>query len=1093
MSSDVVPAPLPEGDHPSPLSYTQEQFWLLARLNPGLPIDNLPWLIDMPPALDLAALKRSLEDLVQRHEVLRTRFVFDDGRPIQLVQPFVSLELPVVSLEDLPAGEQDREMSRLAEAELRKPFDLERGPPFRAVLVRRSGGLNRLVLIVHHIAIDTFSAHNVLFPELIAIYEAHAFGKAPPLLPENLQLRHYALWQRRRAAEGALDEAMRYWRRRLEGMPAVLPLPTDRPRPAIPSVGGDERSHLLSSDLIDALRRLGQEERSTLFTVLFAGFFALLYRHTDQEDISVGTFIADRSSSNKRSILGPLVNTVVARTHVRGGSTFREVIRDVQDALAEARNHSELPFEVLVSELRPRRNLGQNPLFQVAFNYLRSAPVGEWSITHRGVTTGTANMDLVLDLQGAPEGICIHAQYSTDLFDGTTIEQMLEHYEVLLRGAVDDPQTCISALPLLTDGERRLLNAWNEASTPLVEITPQATRSSGVPGERVTFPGLFELQVTRTPDATALIVGEEELSYRELNAWANRVAHRLRALGVGPEARVCILLERSTEMMVAILGVLKAGGAYVPVDPAFPKARISFLLDDARPSVVLTQRSLVELLPETAPILALDAESSAIYKESEQNLDVEIQPENSAYIIYTSGSTGNPKGVVIEHRNTAAFLSSVADIFSKEELSYVLGSTSICFDVSVFELFLPLCRGGAIVLARNALALPELPLKNRVALLSMVPSAMAAVLDTCGIPSSVQTVVLAGEALHRSLAERVLALGHVRRLYNMYGPTETTTYSTIAHVRSGEALTIGRAIANTHLCVLDRNGNQVPVGIPGELCIAGPGVTRGYLNRPELTAERFTPDPLGAGERRYRTGDLVRFTPAGELEFIGRIDHQVKLRGFRIELGEIEATLTQHPSVREAVVLTVEDTPGDARLVAYAVLDPGVNKSSITNALRSHAQSLLPGYMVPATFVFLSELPRTTSGKIDRRALLLQRREPEARALHAEPKEEMEVLIANIWRTVIGVERVGVHDNFFDLGGNSLLLVRVYEALRKSVKKPFTILQLFAFPTIHTLARALSSEPVADASLGRAQDRAQKQKLALARQRERAHLKRGKQ
>jgi amino acid adenylation domain-containing protein len=1091
LSSDLLHVSVTE-EQRFPLSYMQEQLWFLARLNPGLPVDNLPFFIDTPPSLDELALKRSLQDLVQRHEALRTTFVFEQGRPVQVVHPPPEIDIPSVSLEELPGEEQEQEARRISERELRKPFDFERGPVFRAVLIRLSGGRHKFIFIVHHAVIDGFSAYSIFFPELISLYSAYASGQEPPHPPAALQIRHYAFWQRQRESSDELAEHMRYWKRQLKNLPDALRIPTDRPRPMLPSARGADRSRLLPSALISAAKVLARKERSTLFTVLLAAFFALLWRYTEQDDIFIGTAIADRNSRNKRSIFGPLINMVVLRADMSGDLTFRQVIQRAREVLTSARDHSDVPFETLVNELRPRRSPGQNPLFQVAFNLQSSVSSSEWSITHRGATTGTTSIDLIFELQTASDSTHIHAQYCTDLFDDATIERMIEHYGVLLQGAVHDADTPIGELPLMTGRDQKLLKSWNEAPASISELSSEGAGSSTACGG-ATFVDMFELQVERSSDATAVVYGEQELSYRELNLRANRLAHRLRAMGVGPEVRVCILLDRSTEMLVAILSVLKAGGAYVPLDPAYPPARISFLLEDARPAVVLTQRNMLALLPKsTPPTLVLDAASSVIIEESEQNLGVEIRPESAAYIIYTSGSTGRPKGVVIEHRNAAAFLSSTSPLFTSEEIAFVLGAASISFDLSILELLLPLCRGGAIVLARNLLAIPEVQARDRVTLLSAVPSAMTVLLDTFGIPASIQTVILAGERLDQPLAERVLALGHVRKLYNIYGPTECTTYSTIADVRAGEVPTIGRTIPNTSVYVLGRSGEQVPVGISGELYIAGAGVTRGYLDRPELTAERFVPSPFGTGERLYRTGDLVRYTSTGELAFIGRVDHQVKLRGFRVELGEIEATLVKHPLVREVAVLKVDDASGDARLVAYVAPEPHATRSSLADALRRYARGLVPGYMVPASFVFLDDLPKTASGKIDRRALPLDRSEVEARPSHVEPKEELELLIAEIWQRVLQVE-VGVHDNFFDLGGNSLLLVRVYEALRRAIDKDFSMLLMLTFPTVRSLAESLSSESVRDPSLTRAQDRARKQKLALGGQRQRLYIKRGRQ
>jgi amino acid adenylation domain-containing protein len=1079
----------------------QEQLWFLARLNPDLPIDNLPWLIDTPSSLDVPALKRSLQDLVQRHEALRTTYIDEDGRPVQQVHPFFELEVSTVSLEELPAGQQEPEMWRIIAAELRKPFDFEHRPPVRALLVRRSGRLNKLALIVNHIAIDTYSAYNVLFPELISLYNAYSAGEKPPSLPANLQIRHYAQWQRRRALSDDLAEHIRYWKHQLENLPTTLNLPTDRPRALSPTARGDERSHLLPDDLIKVVRLLGREEQATLFTVLLAAFFALLHRYTEQEDIFIGTAVADRGSEHKRSIFGPLINMVVLRAGIQGDLTFRQVVRRVRDVLSAARDHSELPFETLVNELGPRRSPGQNPLFQIAFNHLRSVYYPGWAITHRGPTSGTTDLDLIFDLQSVCEGICIHAQYSTDLFDSSTIEGMMKHYETLLRGAVEDADSCLWAMPLLTNSEREVLNDITASQMALFAPIRGGERSPDGAGNQAPFPRLFELQVEKSPDATAVLFGAEELSYWELNARANRLARRLRAMGVGPEILVGVCMNRSVDMVIALLAILKAGGAYVPLDPAYPADRLAFMLDDARPRVIITHKDRADSLPRhRSRVLLLDDTRGEAEDASPANLPPLAAASNLAYVIYTSGSTGRPKGVLIEHRGLSNLADAQRELFGVGPGSRVLLFASMSFDASVWEVAMALTAGAALVLGTRDSLMPGLPLlsllrEQEVTVITIPPSALNAMSHAPAAPEDaslprLEAIIVAGEACPPELVAR-WAPG--RRFFNAYGPTETTVCATVAEC-AGDAPKplIGRPIKNVLCHLLDARMQPVPVGVPGELYIEGVGLARGYHNRPDLTAERFLPSKTVPGARMYRTGDLARYMPDGNIDFLGRVDRQVKIRGFRIEPGEIESRLRLRPEVRDAVVLPAESTLDEARLVAYIVGGPFKEDKVATDALRSYLEGVLPSYMVPSSFVVIDEIPTTPAGKIDHVALQAIDHRSRQRSEKVRPKGELELLIAGIWRRALRVDDVGVTENFFDLGGNSILLARVYDELRKSVNKSFTMTQLFTFTTIRSLAEFLGQISAESPSLSGVRERAEKQKQALERRKQHSSLRRGK-
>jgi amino acid adenylation domain-containing protein len=1100
-SSDV-PLTMPASDDQRfPLSYMQEQLWLLARLTPDLPIDNLSFFFDTPRSLDMAVLKRSLQELVQRHEALRTTFVFEQGRPLQVIHSSVELDLPVVSLEALPVEEQEQEMRRLAEAQLRRPFDFEHGPLFRGLLVRRSGALYKLIFVVHHTVIDGFSAYNIFFPELISLYNAYAAGESSPLQPANLQMRHYAVWQRRRVLGNEMADHMRYWKRQLANLPSVIPLPTDRPRPVTPSNRASEHSQLLSTALIDTIRHLAREERSTLFTALLAAFFVLLYRYTDQEDVFVGTVVADRNTTNKRSILGPLINMVVLRANVHGSLTFRQMIRTVREVLAAARDHSDLPFEMLVNELRPRRIPSQNPLFQIAFNYPHASQSNEWSITHRGAAIGTTNIDLIFELQSAPEGTYIHAQYSADLFDASTIERMLQRYKMLLRGAALDADSCVWTLPLLTDNEQKLLNDWNQASTPVPPIVSEGPRRSSAVGQGATFPEIFELQVERSPDATAVIFGEEELSYWELNIQANRLAHRLHAMGVGLESVVGIYLDRGIDMIVALLAILKAGGAYVPLDPTYPKERLAYMISDARPQVLITDERLASSLPaHQAGVLLVDKEAGSLDNLPGTNLPPLANAGSLAYIMYTSGSTGQPKGVLIEHRGMSNLAGAHSDIFGLGVESRVLQFSSICFDCSVWEIVMTFSSGATLVIGTLESIMPGAPLlsflnEQRISFVLMPPSALNATAQAAGGPlktelPALETVVAGAEVCPPDVVS-YWAPG--RTFFNAYGPTEITVCATMTECVAGSSKPlIGRPIRSTRCMLLDARMQPVAIGLPGELYIEGAGVARGYHNRPDLTADRFVPSMLTSGERMYRTGDLARYMPDGNLDFLGRVDRQIKIRGFRVEPGEIETLLRRRLEVREAVVLKVEEIEGDARLVAYVTLRVDKEKAAMTGVLRSYLGDLLPRYMVPSTFIILDELPRVPTGKVDMHALMAKRRGLDTGPAYVPPGNELEAFIADVWRRVLQVKEVGVLDNFFDLGGNSLLLARVYESLRTRIDKKFVMLQLLSFPTIRSLAQALSDVSAGDTSVVRAQDRARKQKLALRGQRQRVHATRRK-
>jgi amino acid adenylation domain-containing protein len=1034
---------------PEPLSFAQQRLWFLERLEPGSPLHNIPVALRLEGALDAGALERSFLALVRRHEVLRTTFQQGDGEPVQVVYPATELPLAVVDLRELPAKEREAEARRLAGEEARRPFDLSAGPLLRATLMRLGEAEHVLVLVMHHIISDGWST-GVLVGEVKALYEAFTTGGESPLEELPLQYADHARWQREWLRGEVLEEQLAYWRRRLEGAAHALELPTDRPRPPARSFRGATHRVRLSAELLGALRRVGQQEGATLFMTLLAGFQALLHRYSGQQDISVGSPIAGRNHVELEPLIGFFVNTLVLRSRVRGEAPFRELLKQVKEASLGAYAHQDVPFEKLVEELQPVRDLSRTPLFQVMF-VLQNAPtpelsVGGMKLQPLEVDSQTSKFDLTLSLAESEAGLEGVLEYSTELFERSTIARMAEHLRVLLEGVAADAGRSIAELPLLTEEERRQLRDWND-------VRLDAPRDACIHE-------LFEAQVERTPEAVAVEFEGRRLTYRELNRRANQLAHHLRTQGVGPEVRVGVCLDRSEEMVAALLGVLKAGGAYVPMDPVYPEERLALMLEDARAGVLVTQTKYRERFGALAgAVVCLDEAREALGEAREGNPRAGARGGDLAYVIYTSGSTGRPKGVAIEHQSAVAFLHWSRSVFAPEELSGMLASTSICFDLSVFELFAPLSTGGTVVVVENALRLPSLKPVTAVTLVNTVPSAMAELVRSGGVPPSVRTVNLAGEPLPGALARGIYQLPHVRRLYNLYGPTEDTTYSTFVLVPrqlEGEP-TIGRPLAGTQAYIVDDRMQPVPVGVPGELFLGGAGLARGYLGRPELTAERFIPNPFSpeAGARLYRTGDRARFLSDGTLEYLGRADFQVKVRGFRIELGEVEAALRGCAGVRDVVVAAREEGAAGRRLVGYVVAAAGVTLE--VGELRRQLKERLPEYMVPSAFVVLEALPLTPNGKVDRKALPA----PEGAGLAAgrqyvAPRTPTEELLAAMWAQLLGVARVGVEDNFFELGGHSLLAMQVVARVRDTFQAEVPLRELFAEPTIAGLAGLIS-------------------------------------
>ncbi|HVR07369.1 MAG TPA: amino acid adenylation domain-containing protein [Thermoanaerobaculia bacterium] len=1154
---DAPLVPQARPPHP-PLSFAQQRLWFIDQLEPGNAAYNIPVPLRLEGTLAVAALARALAEIVRRHEVLRTTFEVWDETPWQRVHAAAAPgagQAPgpwMVDLEAVPAEAREAEARRLVRAEARRPFDLARGPLLRAGLLRLGERDHLLLATLHHIAGDGWSL-GVLTRELGALYRAYAAGRPSPLPELPIQYADFALWQRRRLRGAGLAGELSYWRRQLAGAPAVIDLPTDRPRPPLRDPRGATVERVLGPALSAAVAALARQAGATPFVTLLTVFQVLLARLGGQADVSVGTPIAGRTRVETEGLIGFFVNTLVLRARLAAeAGTLALTRRGLEVALA-AHAHQAVPFERLVEDLEPRRSLAYTPLFQALFT-LQNAPGRPLELP--GLTlrspapgSGAAKFDLMLGVtQGAVHGgpgFTASLEVRADLFDAATARRLLGHYETLLAAAAAEPERPWLQLPLLLPAERaQLLGEWGEGAD-LGRC--DAAAAAGGP----CLHQLFARQAALRPDALALAVlapaaavpapMDDRLTYAELQARVERLAARLRRLGVGPEVRVAVCLEREPALVVTLLAVLAAGGAYVPLDPAWPAARAAVVLADARPAVLVTRTGLLARLPAApaAAVLTLDEAPIAVPAPAggADRLGGEPPapgPDNLAYVIFTSGSTGRPKGVAIPHRAAVARVAWARAVYRPADLAGVLAATSVCFDLSVFELFVTLGLGGTVILARDALQLaepaaaaaaagpeptgpkpngpePNVPEPNGpaaagsppVTLLNTVPSAMAELVRLGAVPPSVRVVNLAGEPLPGELVDRLAALGTVERVYNLYGPSEDTTYSTgFLAARGardpGDAANpparepaIGRPLAGTRAYVADRCGEPAPVGVAGELLLGGVGQARGYLGRPELTAERFVPDPLSGrpGERLYRTGDLARWRADGELQFLGRFDHQVKVRGFRIELGEIEAALRAQPGVREAVVVARGEPAADAgharhaddgaepapaaaarlpqplqRLVAYVVPDPetldGAAAGTLAAELRRGLGERLPDYMVPGAIVLLAALPLTPSGKVDRRAL------PDPAAAESPalagsapplpPRDELELALLGVWEEVLGSgRRIGVRDGFFELGGHSLLAVRLVSRVRRRLGAELPLASLFADGTIERQAALL--------------------------------------
>ena len=972
-----------------PLSYSQQAQWILHQLEPDNPFYNICATIHLTGVLDLKALEQSLKEMMRRHEILRTTFTTAGDQPIQVINAGFSLPpLLIVDLQDLSTSEQAAETKRLAAEMAQHSFDLTRAPLFRFTLLRLGGTSHVLLLVIHHIISDGFTL-GIFVQELGAVYDAFVNETSSPLPELPIQYADYAVWQRQRLQGDRLETLLNYWKHQLADIPPLLDLPSDRSRPAICTFRGDTVSFHLDHTLTQQLIALSQTSGTTLFMTLLAGFTVLLYRYSNQSDVVVGAPIANRRQPELENLIGFFANTLVLRTQFSEGLSFRQLLAQVRHVTLDAYAHQDLPFEILVDELQPERVLNSNPLVQVMF-VLQNAPLPLIELPNLTISpavnldTGTVRADLEVQLWQGTEGISGDWVYSVDLFDRTTIQRMMAHFRTLLEAIVANPDQSVSLLPLLTPAERhQLLTEWNDTQAEYCQdrcIHQQ-----------------FETQVDRTPDAVALVFEDQQLTYQELNRRANQLAHHLQALGVGPEVLVGICVERSLEMLIGLLGILKAGGAYVPLDPTYPPDRLAFMLEDSQVSVLVTQvlatqEKCIETLPECIiHRVRLDQDWETISRQNQDNLGSQVKPENLAYVIYTSGSTGNPKGVLVSHNNVTRLFAATQSWFQFDDCDVWTLFHSYAFDFSVWEIWGALLHGGKLIIvpwhvSRSPEIFYDLLCAQQVTVLNQTPSAFRQLIrEEAYIEASkelsLRLVIFGGEALERQSLRPWFERhgGQFPQLVNMYGITEATVHVTYRPLsmadlnRTGSL--IGAPIPDLQVYIVDSHLQLVPIGVVGEICIGGAGVSRGYLNRPELSAEKFIPNLFLVGSRElrtanrepeniqnpkskilsgaershvpkainakskrlYKTGDLARYLANGDIEFLGRIDHQVKIRGFRIELGEIEAVLAEHPAVQQTVVTVHEEEADDKRLGLFRAFGEAVRSLKILRLPTSSA------------------------------------------------------------------------------------------------------------------------------------------------------------
>ncbi|RDV11082.1 amino acid adenylation domain-containing protein, partial [Pontibacter diazotrophicus] len=1028
-----------------PLSFSQERLWFIDQLQ-GSSHYHLPAVFRLTGELDVAGLEDAFRQIVKRHEALRTVFLQEEGQAYQQV---LDADWQLSHMNGHSFVDATGLYAAIQSA-VEQPFDLSKDFMLRAVLVELSEQEHLLVVVLHHIASDGWSV-SVLVQELTELYAARQ-QKREAVLPQlPIQYADYAVWQRDYLQGEVLEEQTSYWKNKLAGVEA-LQLPTDYVRPSVQSTRGARLDLNLDKDLSQKLEQFSNRKEVTLFMSLLSAFKVLLYRYSGQEDICVGSPIAGRVQPEVEPLIGFFVNTLALRSNLGNNPNFNDLITQVKDTTMEAYAHQDLPFEKVVEAAGVARDMSRSPLFQVMF-ILQNTPevpeirLGDLTLTSQPFEGVSAKFDMTLSVTSHADGLQLNVEYCADLFSEATVSRMMGHYERLLSLLVAEPTTGIDELPLLGEQECKLL---------LEEFNATATT---YPNDK-TLVELFEEQVDKSPDAVAAVFEEEELTYAELNKRANQLAHYLQKKGVKADTLVPVCVDRSAEMLVGLLGVMKVGGAYVPLDPSYPQDRIQYMLEDTKATLVLGNSAYSELLEEEEGryIVLLDRDWEKIAEEPLNNPHRSLEPSSLVYVIYTSGSTGRPKGVLIQHQSLVNFLYSMIQHLEVKPKASLLAVTTYSFDISYLELYMPMLVGGKVIVATREVATDGYLLQEKLAqhqpeYMQATPATWQMLLDSGWQNSEHSTVLIGGEAVRKSLKDSLIKIS--KKVWNLYGPTETTIWSACKELKAGEKITIGKPIANTQIYILDKAGAPAPVGVAGELCIGGDGLARGYLNRADLTAERFIPDPFSQDPtaRIYRTGDLARWLANGEVEYLSRLDDQVKIRGYRIELGEIESVLQQCDGVSKGVVVAKEDTNGSKRLVGYVVPQESYKKEAVLTQLKSR----LPDYMVPSLFVTLTELPLTPNGKVNRKALP----EPDIAELlthqYVAPRNETEEKLTRLWQDLLGLERVGVKDNFFELGGDSLLVVRVVSLIREEFSLNIPVNTLFKFTCIAELAEYIEA------------------------------------
>jgi len=1077
--ANLTPIPVVSREQHLPLSFAQQRLWLIDQITDNKSVYNVPLAYRMNGFLDVEVLSQSLNAIIQRHESLQTTFTVIDQHPVQHFVTDLKIALPLIDIQDITEIEQKLELRKLADIEAKNAFDLSQSPLLRAKLLRLDTNEHVLFLTMHHIICDGWSL-DVFFRELGIIYEAFSTGNPSPLPPLMIQYADFAVWQREWLQGEVLDSQLSYWKQQLGGIDPLLQLPTDRPRPIVQSYIGDRQILRLSKALSDALKALSYQEGATLFMTLLTAFQALLYRYTGQTDILVGCTIANRNRTEIENLIGFFVNTLALRANLADNPTFRELLSKTKKVTLDAYVHQDLPFEKLVEELNLERDLSFNPLVQVTFA-LQSAPLLAIDLSNLKLSPLEENknnitkFDMEVSVWETPEGLAVDWGYNNDLFESATMERMTQHYHNLLEEVVRNPDCNINNLSLLTRVEQeQILEAWNETAT----IYP---REKGIAA-------IFEEQVNIRGDAIAARFGQIEISYAELNTRANQLAHYLQDRGIQAEELVGICIEQSIEMLVGLLGILKAGAAYLPLDSSYPDDRLEMMLDDAQEILITQQHQASRFAAHGRKILCLDREWEVIAQRSNDNPTHQATGNSLAYVIYTSGSTGKPKGVEVEQRAISRLVinTDYVDIGIADRIGQ---ASNASFDAATFEVWGALLNGASIfgISKETALSpenLEQVIKEQQVTTLFLTTALFNQIArQKPEAFAPLKNLLFGGEAVDTEAVRIVIDKGRPTRLLHVYGPTENTTFSTwylINHITpEATIIPIGKAIANSNTYILDKQQQAVPIGVVGELYVGGEGLARGYLNRPELTAEKFIVNPYGksASNRLYRTGDLVKYLADGNIEFIGRSDFQVKIRGFRIEIGEIESMISQYQDVRDVIIIAKDDQLGNKSLIAYVV--PKLETDITPSQLRSFLKEKLPDYMIPAAFVIMDKLPLTPNGKVDKKALPLpEDQRSQLEVDYVMPQTEAERLIASVWQEVLQLSNVGIYDNFFEIGGNSLLLVQAYSKLQNLFGSQVSMVMLFRYPNIHALAEHLSqSQPMESSEPNRAETRKSRQDL----------------